>query len=157
MYASRHAIMTKLTQGQAAKVAGVSRTTVWRAMKDGRLSYEKAEDGSFKIDGSELLRVFPQANLEGGTQEHVRTGHSAGFEGSSPSEYNALHALVRELKEDKTRLLQELERTVQERAQLLAVIDRQSEHVRLLTDQRPKDELPSASRPSLLRRVFGWG
>jgi hypothetical protein len=149
--------MTKLTQGQAAKAAGVSRTTVWRAMKDGRLSYQKAEDGSFQIDASELLRVFPQANIEGGTEGHARTGNSAGTEGGSTNEFSALHALVRELKEDKTRLLQELERAAQERAQLLAVIDRQSEHVRLLTDQRPKEELQTAPRSSLLRRMFGRG
>jgi hypothetical protein len=147
--------MTKLTQGQAAKAVGVSRTTVWRAMKDGRLSYEKAEDGSFKIDASELLRVFPQANIEGGTGGHARTGNGAGTEGGSSNEFNGLHALVRELKEDKTRLLQELDRAAQERAQLLAVIDRQSEHVRLLTDQRSKEEPQTAPRPSLLRRMFG--
>jgi hypothetical protein len=146
--------MTKLTQGQAAKAAGVSRTTIWRAMKDGRLSYEKADDGSFQIDASELHRVFPQANIEGGTGERVRAGNGASHEWASANEHSALHALVRELKEDKARLLSDLDRAAQERAQLLAVIDRQSEHVRLLADQRPA-EPPPAPRPGLLRRMFG--
>src|SRR5947199_5147481 len=55
--------LTKLSQGQAARAAGVSRTTIWRAMKDGRLSYDKGPDGSFHIDLSELVRVFPEANM----------------------------------------------------------------------------------------------
>lgn len=135
--------MAKLTQGQAAKAVGVSRTTIWRAMKDGRLSYDKADDGSFQIDASELLRVFPNANIEGGTGEHARTGNGTSTEGVSSNEFNALHVLVRELKEDKVRLLAELDRAVQERAQLLAVVDRQSEHVRLLTDQREQPPPPS--------------
>jgi hypothetical protein len=148
--------MTKLTQGQAAKAVGVSRTTIWRAMKDGRLSYEKSDDGSFQIDASELLRVFPQANVDGGTEGHERAGNGMGSERGLSNEYSALHALVRELKEDKTRLLSELERAAQERAQLIAVIDRQNEHVRLLTDQRTAPA-PTAPRPGLWQRLTGRG
>lgn len=46
--------------GQAAKEAGVSKTTINRAIKSGRLSAEKLEDKSYRIDAAELFRVFPK-------------------------------------------------------------------------------------------------
>lgn len=50
----------KLTLGQASKETGVSKATLSRALKSGKLSGEKQEDGSFKIDPAELFRVFPR-------------------------------------------------------------------------------------------------
>lgn len=48
-----------LTLRQAAEQAGVSRSTIHRAVKSGKLSGHRAEDGSWSIDMSELARVFP--------------------------------------------------------------------------------------------------
>jgi hypothetical protein len=104
-------------------------------MKDGRLSYDKGPDGSFHIDLSELVRVFPEANMERtgtGTRADVPNEHAT----EHANAFNALRVLVQELKEDKVRLQGELDRASEERKQLLAMIDRQTEHVRLLTDQR---------------------
>ena len=44
----------KLTMGQAAKQVNCSKATLSRAIKEGRLSAEKREDGSYAIDPSEL-------------------------------------------------------------------------------------------------------
>src|SRR3954454_17282856 len=52
----------KLTQAEAARATGVSRTQILRAIKSGRLSSEKLEDGSVRIEVSELLRVWPDAD-----------------------------------------------------------------------------------------------
>jgi excisionase family DNA binding protein len=50
----------KLSAGQAAKEANVSVPTVTRAIKDGRMSAERTDDGKgYLIDQSELSRVFP--------------------------------------------------------------------------------------------------
>ena len=46
----------KLTLGQAAKQANLSKPTLSRALKDGRLVGTKRADGSYKIDASELQR-----------------------------------------------------------------------------------------------------
>jgi hypothetical protein len=47
------------TLGMAAKAAGVSKTTISKAISNGKISVvEKHKDG-FKIDPSELHRVFP--------------------------------------------------------------------------------------------------
>jgi hypothetical protein len=47
------------TLGDAAKATGKSKTTIHRAIKSGRISAAKSEDGSYSIDPSELHRVFP--------------------------------------------------------------------------------------------------
>ncbi len=46
-----------LTLGQAAKQSGLSKATISRAIRDGKLSAERSPDaGSFKIDPAELCR-----------------------------------------------------------------------------------------------------
>jgi len=44
---------------ESAKLAGVSRRTIQRYVKAGRLSARNDEQGNPKIDTSELLRIFP--------------------------------------------------------------------------------------------------
>ena len=46
------------TLGDAAKATGKSKTTLHRAIKSGKISAVKSEDGSYSIDPSELHRVF---------------------------------------------------------------------------------------------------
>lgn len=47
-----------LTLGQAARLAGVGKTTLTRAIKAGRLSATRRDDGGYVIDPSELSRVY---------------------------------------------------------------------------------------------------
>ena len=44
---------------EAAKVAGQSKSTIWRAVKAGRVSATKTDTGDYPIDPAELHRVFP--------------------------------------------------------------------------------------------------
>ena len=55
------------TAGQAAKSAGVSTATITRAIKRGRLSASKDDNGSWRIDPAELHRVYPDARAQDGT------------------------------------------------------------------------------------------
>jgi len=48
-----------LTLGQAAKETGFSKTAISRAIKSGRLSASKNEQGDYQIDPAELFRVYP--------------------------------------------------------------------------------------------------
>ena len=48
-----------LTLRQAADLCGASRSTIHRALKSGKLSGNRLEDGAWDIDPSELARVFP--------------------------------------------------------------------------------------------------
>ncbi len=47
-----------LTLGQAARLTGTSKTTLTRAIKGGRLSATRREDGVYAIDPAELTRVY---------------------------------------------------------------------------------------------------
>lgn len=48
----------RLTVKQAAKAGWASRPTLYRAIKEGRISFEKNEAGHPVIDPAELVRVF---------------------------------------------------------------------------------------------------
>ncbi len=50
----------KLTLGQAAKEAGISKPSLSAAIKKGRLSANKNESGVYEIDPAELFRVYPK-------------------------------------------------------------------------------------------------
>ena len=51
--------MATLTMGQAAKETGVSKATLSKALKSGRLSYVAKSTAGYEIDPAELFRVFP--------------------------------------------------------------------------------------------------
>ncbi len=51
--------MAMLTLGEAARLTGLGKTTLARAIKAGRLSAARTELGSYQIDPAELARVYP--------------------------------------------------------------------------------------------------
>lgn len=57
--------MPELSLSQAAKLAGKSKSTINRAIKTGKLSATRHEDGSYSIDPAELARAFDVEPLEG--------------------------------------------------------------------------------------------
>jgi excisionase family DNA binding protein len=52
------------TLGTAARATGVSKSTIYRAIKGGRMSANRADTGDYAIDPAELHRVFPPAKSE---------------------------------------------------------------------------------------------
>jgi hypothetical protein len=56
--------MTTFSLKQAADEAGVSKSTIWRAVRSGRLSASRDDDGGFTVDASELHRVFQAKRFE---------------------------------------------------------------------------------------------
>lgn len=47
------------TLGEAAKAVGKSKATISKAIKSGKISATRNEDGSFEIQAAELHRVYP--------------------------------------------------------------------------------------------------
>jgi excisionase family DNA binding protein len=142
--------LTKLTQAQAARAAGVSRTTIWRAIKDGQLSYEREDGRNVLIDASELLRVYPHADLQRADERSVNDVPNAREHEdmhARSGEIRALRDLVDELRADKGRLQSELDRASDERRKLLEMVETKD---RLLTDQRQKP----AHSPTLWARLW---
>lgn len=52
--------MAELSLTQAATLTGKSKSTLTRAIKSGRMSAVRRADGTFSLDASEVLRVFPR-------------------------------------------------------------------------------------------------
>lgn len=63
------------TLGTAAKATGKSKSTISRAIKDGKISASKDAHGRFQIDAAELDRVYPVSNGGNGSEgdeTHIR-------------------------------------------------------------------------------------
>jgi hypothetical protein len=52
------------TLGEAAIAVGKSKATISKAIKNGTISAERRENGSFAIQASELFRVYPKRPTE---------------------------------------------------------------------------------------------
>ena len=65
------------TLGQAAKVTGISKAWLSKAIHKGRISANKDEFGRYQSDPSELHRVFPLVNSESGNSEQEETQETA--------------------------------------------------------------------------------
>src|SRR3954463_10252954 len=72
-------VMAPVTLGQAARLTGLGKTTITRAIKAGKLSATRREDGSYEIDPSELSRVYsvhpetPETVTQSGFAAHHAT------------------------------------------------------------------------------------
>ena len=56
--------MAQLTLGQAAKRVGKSKSTLTRAIQNGKLSAQRQHDNSYGIDPAELFRVWPATGAQ---------------------------------------------------------------------------------------------
>ena len=141
------------TLGEAAKATGNSKTTIHRAIKSGRVSATRKDDGSYEIDPSELHRVFPlKSSGNGFTNDNLE-------QAVTRLETEGLRReieLLRERMADKDSMIDDLrhdrDRAQDERDRLLKVIEEQAGSVRQLTDQREKAAAePEAPAPRGLR------
>jgi excisionase family DNA binding protein len=92
--------MPMLTLGEAARLTGLGKTTLARAIKAGRLSATRTDAGSYEIDPAELARVYPfpaPTEAAGGTD--AATGspvHHATPGATTDATTDALVATLRE-------------------------------------------------------------
>jgi hypothetical protein len=98
--------MASLSLRDAAKQAGVSKSTIWRAVKAGRISAARLDDGGFAVDTAELFRVFEPKRVEprGMTQDAaLNVTHEADDTALrlavAETRIEALHAMVEELRQ----------------------------------------------------------
>jgi hypothetical protein len=108
---------------QAAKAAGKSKPTVARAIKAGRLSATRGEDGSYAIDPSELARVFPLTGDITGTMKQSVPHNGAGtYPAMSSGEIEGLRLLLAEREETIRDLRARLDAEAEERRRLIAIL-----------------------------------
>jgi hypothetical protein len=136
------------TLGQAAKATGRSKSTILKAIKNGRISARKSETGDWEIDPSELHRLYPPS-LENGSPEH------SGARQETPSELIELRVKNEALREQNTLLRDErddlrrrLDQSEDERRHS------QAQLTALLTDQRQKEEPPPSPPRGFWQRLW---
>jgi len=81
---------------QAAKAAGKSKPTIMRAIKAGKVSAARRDDGSYQIDPAELHRVYPVPGDAGGMMKQSVPPDGAGMYPATSSEIEGLRALLAE-------------------------------------------------------------
>lgn len=102
--------MATVSMTKGAELAGVSKGTVSKALKSGRLSYAEKTDNGYLIDTSELFRVFPPKQPE--TVEPTRSETERGNRGTL-IETGGLHReieLLREQLRDRDGVVDDLRR-----------------------------------------------
>ena len=133
------------TLGQAAKAVGKGKTTVLKAIKSGRISAKKDDNGQWAIDPSELHRVYPPVNENSSpTAEKERQ--------TTPSELIELRVQVQALHEQNSLLKDE-------RDDLRRRLDVENEERRkltmMLTDQRNKPPQKAIETPLTIWQWLG--
>jgi len=89
----------KYTAGQAAKATGVATATITRALKSGKISGQKDNNGAWVIDPSELHRVFPPVSLKEHETPFMKHGATPIKSDERPAENNVLQRELQMLRE----------------------------------------------------------
>lgn len=116
----------RYTLGQAAKATGKSKTTMMRAVKSGKISGNRLEDGRYAIDPAELHRVYPMVeSATGALPPQSNDTHPQASPPDIQAEVTILRALLDREKEAVTELKEERDAW-------------KKQATSLLTDQRSK-------------------
>lgn len=89
------------TLGQAAKVVKRHKATLSAAIKKGKISAVKDEDGVFHIEEAELFRVYPQDGQTTGGQTAEKQADKQSENNPLEARLKVLEELVSELRADK--------------------------------------------------------
>jgi hypothetical protein len=160
-----------LSLGQAAREAGVAKSTISKALASGKLSYHEKNSDGYKIDPAELFRVYPKTSKNSSEETAANDWHlgdanlesmpySAKFEiqlaglksllAEKDRRITDLEADRAQLREDRHRLTENWQ---DERVRLLKLLEDQTGTVKLLTDERNK--LVAEVQRTFWQRVFG--
>lgn len=126
-----------LTLGQAAKATGRSKSTIFKAIKNGTLSFVEKTTAGYKLNPEEVFMVFPANDSDSSQGERSRTFDVATQKHSTENEY-----LRRENELLREQLEREREQSDYWRLQATA----------LLTHQPPEPEQPKSL---LWQKLFG--
>ncbi len=132
---------------EAAKRAGVERTTLYRKLKKGDISAHSDPSGNKFIEASELLRVYPEADLAEGFATEGQQLQSSGFQQRATASENSLLQREIEVRDEKISTLERERERERRDAQttiddLRRRLDQEAEERRrltlMLTDQRER-------------------
>lgn len=124
-----------ITLKEASEKVGVTRQTLMKAIKTGRISAEKSQGGEWRIEPIELFRVWPPVNK---VQQTLQLDLTDGDTPSLQTENRLLREQLAELREERN--------AWRDQAQRLA-----------LTDQRapPQPVFQAVPQHGFWSRLFG--
>ena len=141
------------TLGQAAKATGISKPTLSRAVKSGKISAQKQGDGSFIIDPAELHRVYPPITVTGNNNGNMK-------QSETPSNTNALQVKIDLICEERERERKQHEETILDLRRRLDQSETERRETQgkltaLLTHQPEKQPEPKKEESPLYKKLFG--
>jgi excisionase family DNA binding protein len=140
--------MPAFTLKDAAKIAGVSRPTIYRYVSEGKLSVTEDERGVKRVDAAELKRVFPSVSFETG-----ETGAPSRKRQTETGPDRVLEVELRAARELLEVTRQALQSERDEKARLLGVVEAQT---RMLEDRRTRPAQEPATGPTSGPGPVGW-
>ena len=135
------------TLGEAAKAAGFSKPTLSRAIKNGKLTASKLEDGSYQINPSELER-WKEANGHRNTQKTriktpPETPETPNRNSAVQSEVEALRQQLETSELERARERDQLVDQIEDlRTRLTKADEERTRLTAILTDQRQQPAEP---------------
>lgn len=141
-----------LTLGQAAKETGVSKTAISRAVKSGRISAQRSDNGDYQIDPAELFRVYPvTSNGDRKAERDTTPKDDSGLQGVC----DVLRELIGQIEAERDDLRRRLDSS--EAARELEAEERRRLSY-ILTDQRqqPKSQPEAKPAPAAFLGGYGW-
>ena len=142
------------TLGEAAKAVGFSKPTLSRAIKNGKLSAKRLDDGSYSIDAAELERWKDANGHRNGAVRRIATPPETS---ETPSGTSALQAEVEKLRAQVQSDQRErgfLEQRIEDLKERAERAERKEDQLHaLLVDLRP--QTVAAPRKGFWGRLFG--
>ena len=141
--------MKYLSASEASRLAGVSKATICRALKSGKLSYVSIDSDGYKIDPAELSRVY--------NMEHHETPQSVAMKRYETPSETPQDDHKKELLELKIKHREEKLRMVEEKIDDLKAEkekwEEQAKYWRQLNFLRLQSPEPVEDREELIRRI----
>ncbi len=134
--------MPEMTLSEAAKWAGVTRATIHKALRGGRLSGRKDDAGEWRIDPAELERVYqPGKAVDVSRYSKVSSSDAGELMAAKDRELALMREMLAEVRAQR-------DDAMEQRDKAMELADK---HTRLLTHQREQKAPPG---PRL--RLLGW-
>ena len=137
-------IMNTIGLGEATKITGKAKNTIIKAINNGKLSAQKNNAGHFRLEPSELFRVFPpktEKNIQENSSDHIEMNTN-----NTNEQALLIEQLKQEIEHHKNDVYEWKERYKNAEEERKETQQRLNN---LLTDQRP------SKKKGLLGRIFG--
>ena len=152
--------MSGLSLREAAQHAGTSKSTILRAVKAGRLSAVRTDDGGYSIDPAELFRVYPPESRATKLDQSATRSEGQDAPGSATNETTelrirnaALEAELNALKEILTGERRRAEEIREDRERWHT----QAERLALIAPTKPASVVPEIKEgPAAKKARFTW-